>query len=48
MHDNIVAPGSVSSLEGRGKDVVVERHGHFGILFSEHVAEHVHRGLVEE
>jgi triacylglycerol esterase/lipase EstA (alpha/beta hydrolase family) len=45
VHDNIVFPGTASSIEGRGSDVIVERHGHFGILFSEQVAEHVHQGL---
>lgn len=45
VHDNIVFPSIASSIEGRGRDVVVERHGHFGILFSEQVADHVHQGL---
>jgi hypothetical protein len=44
-HDNIVFPKSASSLGERGKDVVVTRHGHFGILFSHEVAEHVVRAL---
>lgn len=44
-HDNIVFPGSASALGERGTDVVVSQHGHFGILFSTEVAEHVHRAL---
>jgi triacylglycerol esterase/lipase EstA (alpha/beta hydrolase family) len=47
MHDNIVLPGVVSSLAGRGRDVVVHQQGHFGILFSGAVAAHVHAGLTD-
>jgi len=47
-HDNIVFPSSASTLGARGTDVVVRQHGHFGILFSEEVAEHVTRALGEE
>jgi triacylglycerol esterase/lipase EstA (alpha/beta hydrolase family) len=46
-HDNIVFPFAVSSLGERGDDVVVHRMGHFGILFSEEVAVHVHRALAQ-
>ncbi|HEX7671630.1 MAG TPA: hypothetical protein VF395_18680, partial [Polyangiaceae bacterium] len=44
-HDNIVFPSSASSLGHRGTDILVHRHGHFGILFSEEVADHVHLAL---
>jgi triacylglycerol lipase len=47
-HDNVVFPSSASSLGDRGTDVLVHRHGHFGILFSEEVAEHVHLALTAE
>jgi triacylglycerol lipase len=47
-HDNIVFPARVSSLGVRGSDIMVERQGHFGILFSEEVAAHVHRALSAE
>jgi pimeloyl-ACP methyl ester carboxylesterase len=47
-HDNVVFPSSVSSLGERGTDVLIQRHGHFGILFSEEVADHVHLALTAE
>jgi triacylglycerol esterase/lipase EstA (alpha/beta hydrolase family) len=48
VHDNIVYPSHVSSLGARGNDVVVRGHGHFGILFSVEVAEHVFAVLAME
>ena len=47
-HDNIVYPGTASCLGKRGTDVRVSGFGHFGILFCEQVAEHVHRALAAE
>jgi triacylglycerol lipase len=44
-HDNVVFPSSASSLGDRGTDILVHRHGHFGILFSDEVAAHVHGAL---
>jgi triacylglycerol esterase/lipase EstA (alpha/beta hydrolase family) len=44
-HDNIVYPGSASCLGKRGTDIMVSGFGHFGILFCDEVAEHVHRAL---
>jgi triacylglycerol lipase len=47
LHDNIVFPVAVSRLGERGTDVEVVRQGHFGILFSEEVADHIARALTE-
>jgi triacylglycerol esterase/lipase EstA (alpha/beta hydrolase family) len=47
-HDNVVFPHFSSSLGERGTDVLVHRQGHFGILFSEEVAEHVYRALTAD
>jgi pimeloyl-ACP methyl ester carboxylesterase len=47
-HDNIVFPSSISSLGERGSDILVKRRGHFDILFSTEVADHVARALTEE
>jgi len=47
-HDNIVFPGSASCLGNRGTDIMVSGFGHFGILFCEEVAVHVHRALADE
>jgi pimeloyl-ACP methyl ester carboxylesterase len=47
-HDNIVYPGSASCLGKRGTDIMVKGFGHFGILFCEEVAEHVHRALAAQ
>jgi triacylglycerol esterase/lipase EstA (alpha/beta hydrolase family) len=46
-HDNIVYPGSASCLGSRGTDIMVSGFGHFGILFCEEVAAHVHRALTD-
>ena len=47
-HDNIVYPGSASCLGQRGTDIRVSGFGHFGILFCEQVAAHVHHALAGE
>jgi triacylglycerol lipase len=48
LHDNIVFPGKASSLGERGQDIVVRQYGHFGILFSSEVADHVYRALKDD